>query len=213
MSDDKPLLPSLLDRLSDDSFVLTGISACSAEITILEKHLNSKSVDVSDEQRQKWKSELAKQRSQAEYLRSFIGSFESIRDSVKRDLGWLMNCRSFYMEEKSRFGYNMTPLDEEKYPHVAASVINYGVTDLTGRTSSSIGRNQLEKMMRQALLRFEPRIIPESLDLSVTFEDSMQDHNVLMFDIDAMLWAEPAPVHLQIRTQLDLESGDINIVE
>ncbi len=213
MSEDKPLLPSLLDRLSDDSFILTGIDACNVEITRLEKQLKDGAADVSPKQNQSLMGELKKQRAHADYLRGFVGSFENIRDSVKRDLNWLMNCRSFYMEEKSSLGYKMTPLNEEKYPYVAASVINYGVTDLTGRTASSIGRSQLEKMMRQALLRFESRIIPESLDLNVVVEDSMNDHNVLMFDINAMLWAEPAPVHLQIRTQLDLESGDINIVE
>lgn len=213
MPDDKPLLPSLLDRLSDDSFILTGIDACNAAIDRIEKQLQNTAEEADPEQQQQWLNELKKQRTHADYLRGFVGSLENIRDSVKRDLSWLMNCRSFYMEEKSSLGYKMTPLDEEKYPHVAASVINYGVADLTGRTASSVGRHQLEKMMRQTLLRFESRIIPESLDLNVVFEDSMQDHNVLMFDIDAMLWAEPAPVHLQIRTQLDLETGDINVME
>lgn len=213
MPEDKPLLPSLLDRLSDDSFILTGIDACNVEINRLEKQLKGGVEDASPERHQKLMSELKKQRIHADYLKGFVGSLENIRDSVKRDLNWLMNCRSFYMEEKSSLGYEITSLNEEKYPHVASSVINYGVADLTGKTASSIGRGELEKMMRQALLRFESRIIPESLELNIVFEDSMSDHNVLMFDINAMLWAEPAPVHLQIRTQLDLENGDINIVE
>lgn len=213
MSEDKPLLPSLLDRLSDDSFILTDVEACNVEIDRIERYLKNEAESSNPEQHQKLMSELKKQRTHADYLRNFVGSLENVRDSVKRDLSWLMNCRSFYMEEQSEMGCKMTPLNEEKYPYVAASVINYGVNDLTGRTASSVGRSQLEKMMRQALLRFESRIIPESLDLNVVFEESMQDHNVLMFDIDAMLWAEPAPVHLQIRTELDLENGDINIVE
>jgi type VI secretion system lysozyme-like protein len=205
-----PLLPSLLDRLTDDTHILGGIQECQQKIKQLEKRLQTAELD--SDQKQQLLRKLSKNQTHSIYLQEFIGSFEHIRDAVKRDLGWLLNSRSFYMETYVGHEVVMLPLDEEKYPYTATSVINYGLPDLTGKTAASVHKNRLEKTMRQILLSFEPRIMPESLTLNVVREDSMSDHNVLMFDIDAMLWAEPAPVHLQIRTQLDLETGDIDLV-
>lgn len=207
----KPLLPSLLDRLTDDSHILKQIQACRDEVKALEQRLHEESA-IDPERAQAHKREIEKNNQYAEYLRGSIGSFESIRDSVKRDLSWLMNSRNFYMELKNSYEDSMVPLDAEKYPESSRSVLNYGLPDLTGRTSSSVQKKQLENIIRQALLTFEPRIMAESLNLNVIVEDVMNDHNVLMFEIDAMLWAEPAPVQLQIRTQLDLETGGIELV-
>ena len=209
---DKPLLPSLLDRLTDDSYITHGVSACNTKIGELEKSLQEKADQIDAERRQTLMRELAKNRTHVEYLKGLVGSFESIRDSVKRDLSWLLNTRSFYMEVNNIREHSLQTLDTEKYPHVATSVLNYGLPDLTGMTSGSINNNYLEKMMKQALLAFEPRIMKDSLILKVITENSMQDHNVLIFDIDAMLWAEPAPIHLQLRTELDLETADVNFV-
>ncbi|MEZ5450612.1 MAG: type VI secretion system baseplate subunit TssE [Thiolinea sp.] len=213
MANDPVLLPSLLDRLTDDSFVQHGIDGCQAEIERLTRQLQAADPNTSEQDRRQWQKEIGKQQVHAEYLRGFIGSYDNLRESVKRDLGWLLNCRSYYRRLGDGPFAEIVPLSEETFPQVATSVLNYGLEDLTGKTVSSLQNVHLEKILKQALLTFEPRIIPETLACAVLLEDSMLDHNRLMFDIQGMLWAEPAPIHLQIRTQLDLESGDITPVE
>lgn len=213
LKDDTPLLPSLLDRLSDDSFVHHGVSACENEIERLTQNLRDTSTDVPDKTRRKWEQEIGKQQAHINYLKGFIGSVEDVRESVKRDLSWLMNCRNFYSQQDTGLDSRIETLDEERYPYIASSVLNYGLPDLTGRTVSSLQGSRLEKMLKKVLLTYEPRIIPETLECTLLPEDLTRGDSALVFEINGMLWAEPAPVHLQIRTQLDLENGDMTIVE
>ena len=56
-----------------------------------------------------------------------VMSMRQLRESVLRDLGWLLNTS------------NLTSVhDLTAYPQVAQSVLNYGVPDLTGLTVSSV---------------------------------------------------------------------------
>jgi predicted component of type VI protein secretion system len=44
-------------------------------------------------------------------------------------------------------------------------------------------------------------------------DELMFDHNALNFEIEGELYAEPVPIHLHLRTQLELESGDMLVQE
>ncbi|HCJ98487.1 MAG TPA: hypothetical protein DHV72_00450 [Serratia grimesii] len=46
----------------------------------------------------------------------------------------------------------------DKYPFAASSVLNFGVGNLAGREVSGIDQRRLANRIRQAILRFEPRI-------------------------------------------------------
>ena len=37
------------------------------------------------------------------------------------------------------------------------------------------------------------------------------DRTAINFDIEADLWAQPLPLHLYLRTELDLETGEITL--
>ena len=37
------------------------------------------------------------------------------------------------------------------------------------------------------------------------------DHNALTFEIKAELWAQPVPLELLLRTEVDFESGEAHI--
>lgn len=213
LKDEMPLLPSLLDRLSDDSHIQHGITACQDEIERLSRKLQEAGSGASDKLRLKYEKDIGKQQVHINYLKGFVGSVEDVRESVRRDLGWLMNSRSFYRQTGEGFDAQITMLDEERYPYVAESVLNYGLPDWTGRTVSGVQHTQLERMLKKVLLTYEPRIIPETLDCTLLSEDELPGDSSLVFEINGMLWAEPAPVHLQIRTELDLENGGITIVE
>lgn len=198
---DELYLPSLLDRLTDDSYLGRMQGACRAEMDALLKKLANQG-DATEAERQQWQQALKQQQQQLSYLQGVTGAAQNLRDCVKRDLQWLLNT------------HNMCRSDlEESYPETATSVLNFGMPDLTGKTASSLQLGKLEKMLEKAILAFEPRILPDSLQVRLLSSESMLDHNALMFEITGQLWAEPVPLYLQLTTQLDLESGEIRILE
>ena len=129
-------------------------------------------------------------------------SLRQLRAAVLRDLAWLFNTS------------RLDALDDlSDYPYVRRSVLNYGIPDLTGHTASSIDTKDLERMLRQAVLEFEPRLLRDSLRIRLDLNEDQMNHNAMTFDIEAQLWAQPAPLHILLRTELDLEMGDVRVTE
>lgn len=195
-------LPSLLDRLADDSHINHSIESCRQAVAELEKKLINRTSIGQEEQHQRWLKELRDQRTSLAFLQQAVGSLQSIRDCVRRDVGWLLNARNLCLDSLER-----------NYPEVAASVVNYGLPDLTGKTASSLQAGKLEKILEKAILIFEPRILRQSLQVRLLNNESMQDHNALIFEITGWFWAEPSSLRLQLTTHLDLENGDMRILE
>jgi type VI secretion system protein ImpF len=131
-----------------------------------------------------------------------VFSIDRLRQSVLRDLGWLLNTSNV---EQLR--------DLSAYPEVRKSVINFGVPDLAGSMISTTDLDRLERTITQAILDFEPRIMPNSLRVKATLNDHTQSHNTLMFQIEGDLWSQPLPLQLYLSTTLDLESGQVVVSE
>jgi len=125
-----------------------------------------------------------------------------LRESVKRDLGWLLNAGNLEASE-----------DLTDYPLVARSTLNYGVPDLAGHTASSADLREMERALQQVLSDFEPRILPGSVAVRAGAISEESSHNVIAFEIEGELWAEPVPFHLLVRTEFDLEAGSARVVE
>jgi type VI secretion system protein ImpF len=129
-------------------------------------------------------------------------SLSQIRESVRRDLGWLFN--SVHLDAL---------VDLSHLPHVARSVLNFGIPDLAGHTHSSIDVAALEQLLRQAIWDFEPRLIRNTVKVRVVVDETMARHNSLQFIIEAELWAQPLPLPLLLKTQIDLEDGNVVIAD
>ena len=126
-----------------------------------------------------------------------------LRRAVLRDLAWLFNTTRL---EAS--------VDLSSAPHVRRSVINFGLPALSGRSASSVDIAELERSIRQALIDFEPRILPETLRVEALLESSSLDHhNVIGVKIMGELWAQPVPLELLLRTEIDLETGKVEIAD
>ncbi len=125
-----------------------------------------------------------------------------LRRSVLRDLTWLLNAQA-------RFG----PDDDlDALPLVRSSTLNYGMPALSGRLVSEMELPELERMILQAIVDFEPRILPETLSVSAVRSRQAAGHrNTLGFEIAGQLWAEPYPIELLLRTELDLETGEVSV--
>jgi type VI secretion system protein ImpF len=138
------------------------------------------------------------ERKEAEQHR--VMSKQQLRQAVLRDLAALFN--------------SVQPLgnEAEAYPLLSESVLNFGLPALSGQLASKLDIAVLEGVIRQAILRFEPRILPDTLQVRAQETASVLDtHNVIEFDIRGHLWAQPVPLEILLRTQLDLEAGQVEV--
>ncbi len=126
---------------------------------------------------------------------------QKLRQSVLRDMAWLLNARSL-----------AGSADLEPYPEVARSVLNYGIRDLSARTVAGMDAAAVERDLKQAIQNFEPRIITHSLNVHVVVSEGKMSLGAITFDIEGELWTQPLPIHLYIRTEFDIETGaaDLN---
>jgi type VI secretion system protein ImpF len=130
-------------------------------------------------------------------------TLSDLRRSVLRDLNWLFNTSQLLKPEEAR-----------NWPQVKNSVLNYGLPSLSGMAASGVDLVQLERTLRQAILDFEPRILPDSVSVKAMLEGgSLDHHNTISLHIEGLLWAQPVPIEFLLRTQLDLESGQSRVDE
>jgi type VI secretion system protein ImpF len=131
-----------------------------------------------------------------------ILSSQRLRDSVRRDLNWLFNTTNLAAVQSL-----------EAYPEVERSTVNYGLPDLAGRTASSIDRDLMERLLRRAIWEYEPRLLRSSIRVQLSVDANELNHNAMNFSIQAELWAQPLPLRLFLRTDLDLETGEAAVSE
>jgi len=155
------LLPSLLDRLTDE-------------------HPNAK-----DESRD-----------------ARTGSIQSLRLSVLRDLEWLMNTVNLE-----------SVVDFEEHPELVGTVINYGLPGLSGQTANETELRSIEKLIKRAIQAFEPRILKNTLRVTLLVDAELDNKNAIAFQIEGTLWGRPMPEALFLHTELDLELGDVKVQE
>lgn len=124
------------------------------------------------------------------------------RASVLRDLSNLLNAHALY---------RCASLDE--YPRAESSVLNYGLRDVTGQALSSLDVAALARGIERALVRFEPRIAPRTLRVAPLGTEGAVGHTSVAFLVEGDLWAHPHPERLSFKTELDLESGQVQVID
>jgi type VI secretion system protein ImpF len=127
-------------------------------------------------------------------------SQERLRASVLRDLSWLFNTT------------NLSSLvDLSAYPEAAKSVLNYGLPDLAGHTVTGMDVAELEQLLKRAIWNYEPRLTQRSVRVRLAVDPDAMSHNSMSFAIEAELFAQPLPQQLYLRTEIDLEDGDVRV--
>jgi type VI secretion system protein ImpF len=127
----------------------------------------------------------------------------ALREIVIRDLLALLNTVCF----------DAATRDLSAYPETANSVVNYGIPDLAGVTASSVDSDALSRAVRDAVVAFEPRLNRSSLKVRAILAEDRMANNTLVFEIEGELWADPSPLRLFVRTELDLETGKVALVD
>ncbi|WP_380182271.1 type VI secretion system baseplate subunit TssE [Kalamiella sp. sgz302252] len=124
-----------------------------------------------------------------------------MRAVVQKDIACLLNSTN--LEEQ---------LDESRHGPLMASVFNYGVAPLTGKYAHHHNWNIIEKNIRSALLRFEPRIIPETLLVRPLAENGILGRNSLVcFEIGGLIAWQPHPLDLSLRAAYDAETSKVEL--
>jgi type VI secretion system protein ImpF len=128
-----------------------------------------------------------------EPVKSQSTSLAELKQSVRRDLEWLLNTRCFYQA------------DEGEYEEAMSSVALYGLPDFTGSSANShVEQARMIKALETAIRNFEPRFV----NLKVSMEPVSNIDRLLKFRIEALLDTEPAPEPVVFDTVLQMGSGN-----
>ncbi len=126
-----------------------------------------------------------------------------MRDILQRDLAFLLNTTS--IEDQ---------IDRERYPHAAASTVNFGVPPLAGAFMASRKWSEVEQIIRRAIREFEPRLTPQTLTVApLTAMVADSHYNVLSFEVRGMIQIDPYPLQFIVQSSLDLETSQVNVTD
>lgn len=122
-----------------------------------------------------------------------------LRDIIQRDLVWLLNT-----SDSSAF------IDPDRYPHAARSVLNYGIHEVAGDFSTVERARMIRRSIAEAIRNYEPRIHPGSVDVQLRMGQE-ERQTLVTFDIRADMWAQPMPMELYLRSEVDVTTGELEL--
>jgi type VI secretion system protein ImpF len=129
-------------------------------------------------------------------------SQKQFKEAVIRDLGWLLNSVALDVCE-----------DLEKYPEVQRSVLNFGLPDMSGHTSSNVIIRTMENTIKAVIQQFEPRIVNNSLKVKINSNPDEMSHNSLVIEIAGAVFGQPSPFQVVLKSELNLECGEFQVKE
>ncbi|MRS88804.1 type VI secretion system baseplate subunit TssE [Enterobacteriaceae bacterium RIT714] len=126
----------------------------------------------------------------------------TLRRMVQRDLIELLNCVNIERE--------LCPV---KHSDIAQSVMNYGISPVSGSPVNRHNWRELEQSVRDAILRFEPRIIPQSLIVRDLNNEKGQPYKngKMLFEIRGLIYWKPYPLDLCMSGAYDREREGIEV--
>ena len=93
---------------------------------------------------------------------------EALEKNIKRDLEQLLNSRKL-----ESCLHDLSP-----YPEVQTSVLNYGIDEYAGLIRNDVNIYKVQEMIRQAIILFEPRIIPSSIEVIADCDQDDSKKNI-----------------------------------
>lgn len=122
-----------------------------------------------------------------------------LKKKLARDLEWLFNTRADY-DFITRFA---------AYKEAAASVMNYGLPDVTNLSMANVrDRQRLEKAIEYVINVFEPRLTGVKVKLASQPDAGGKR---IRFHIDAILKMDPIAERIAFDTELDVLSGQYEV--
>ncbi len=129
---------------------------------------------------------------------SWRESVRALRESVMRDLEWLLNTRRVIQPAPSSM------------PQLQSSVYNFGLPDISSHSRESDETHSLLlRQIEECISTFEPRLTAVHVIAREAGEGETR-HRV-RFVIDALLKMEPDPERITFDTLLEITSGEFQI--
>ena len=119
----------------------------------------------------------------------------ALRATLLRELGWLLNTTNLDAVQ-----------DLSAVPEVATSTLNYGLADLSGTLLTRNGIQARAHDMREAIMRYEPRVERGSLEVEPLLEGSRPNSIGFLIRGDATTALQAMPV--EIRTDVEVDTGE-----
>jgi type VI secretion system protein ImpF len=132
-----------------------------------------------------------------------IIALPKLRQCILRDLSWLLNTPHLAATE-----------DLTEYPYVAKSVLNYGLPSFAGSAVARLSSAEVERSIKDAILAFEPRLLEKSVKVKMVASGAKDDaSHSIDIEIEGELWAQPVPLRMFMKTEVDLEIGAVTLKE
>jgi len=71
---------------------------------------------------------------------------------------------------------------------------------------------RMEAAIRTAIVRFEPRLVPESLMITPLGANEGSRFNVLTFELRGLVNLSPYPLEFRVQSALDLETSKVTLL-
>lgn len=126
---------------------------------------------------------------------------DTLRKHLNYDMASLMNTVNLDAVE---------PLDD--HPYVAKSIVNFGFGDLSHLSDSEKDAATVARLIRETLINYEPRLIPDTLEVTMASEQSGENQR-MTFDISAEMVASPADIPMSFVAEVDDGAGKIQLTK
>ncbi|EKS6740451.1 GPW/gp25 family protein [Enterobacter ludwigii] len=104
-------------------------------------------------------------------------------------------------------------LDVNIHNEVASSVVNFGISPVIGRHATSESWASVERKIRDAIIRFEPRLIADSVMIILNGDtESPARNGIIEFEIRALVYWIPQPFDLSLGARYDTETESAGLV-
>jgi type VI secretion system protein ImpF len=136
-------------------------------------------------------------RNSAEAPAARAQSVRELKNSLRRDLEWLLNTRRIAIEPP------------ESLRELNRSLYMYGLPDFSAfNVSSARDQGRLIRILHGAVKLFEPRLANVRI---VPGEISTVGTRKVRFRIEGLLMMDPAPEHISFDTVLQLNNGEYEV--
>lgn len=124
-------------------------------------------------------------------------SEEALRRNLSLDIASLMNTIRLDVIQ-----------DLSDTPRVRNSVVNHGFQDMDTLWRSNRTHNDMANSIREALIRSEPRLRADSIEVRIEESDPSVDQR-LTFEITAEMISDPSDIPLQFYAEVDPAAGKV----
>lgn len=123
---------------------------------------------------------------------------QAVQATVRRELAWLLNTTNL-----------SASVDLQPYPHVATSVLNYGVPELAGRTMSDRAIEERARDIRSAIEAFEPRL--DKAGLNVAVRAAGERENAVTYVIEGAVHGSASDAEIRLLTDVEADTGSVTV--